>query len=268
VHAICHVVRCFEDAEIVHVDGAVDPLRDVETIEAELALADLETVARRLERARKAAKSGDKDARAEADFFEALEAHLSEGSPARSFPVPDERAAAFRATHLLTAKPVLYVANVDEAGLAAGNPWVEALEAHAAATGAQAIRVCAKIEAELAQLPTEDKREFLEDLGLAEPGLDRLVRAVYALLGLITFFTVGPKETRAWTVRRGARAPEAAGEIHSDFVKHFIRAEVIGYDDFVAAGGEAAAKAAGKMRVEGKDYVVADGDVMHFRVSA
>ncbi len=268
VHAICHVVRCFEDAEIVHVDGALDPLRDAETVEAELALADLETLARRLDRARKQAKSGDREARAEVELFEALETHLSEGHPARSFPVPEEREAAVRDCHLLTRKPMLYVANVDEAGLVEGNAHVAAIEARAEASDAGVIRLCGKIEAELAQLDAEDKREFLEDLGLEEPGLHRLARAVHELLGLITFFTVGPKETRAWTVRRGAAAPEAAGEIHSDFVKHFIRAEVIGYGDFIASQGEAGAKAAGKMRVEGKDYVVADGDVMHFRVSA
>ena len=268
VNAVCHVVRCFEDAEVVHVDGKVEPLSDIETVEAELGLADLETLAKRLDRARKAAKGGDKDAEAEVAFFEGLEVHLSAGEPARSFPVPDALAVAFRGAHLLTAKPVLYVANVDESGLAEGNPHTRVVEAHAQRTGSGIVRVCGKIEAELAQLPLEDKRDFLEDLGFEEPGLDRLARAVYHLLGLITFFTVGPKETRAWTVRAGARAPQAAAEIHSDFEKHFIRAEVIGYDDFIGAGGESAAKAGGKMRVEGKDYVVQDGDVVHFRVSA
>ncbi|MBW2371821.1 MAG: redox-regulated ATPase YchF [Deltaproteobacteria bacterium] len=268
VNAVCHVVRCFEDAEVVHVDGKVDPLSDIETVESELGLADLETLAKRLDRARKTAKGGDKDAQAEVSFFEGLEAHLSAGEPARSFPVPDALAVAFRGAHLLTAKPVLYVANVDESGLAEGNPHTQAVEAHAQRTGSGIVRVCGKIEAELAQLPLEDKRDFLEDLGFEEPGLDRLARAVYHLLGLITFFTVGPKETRAWTVRAGARAPQAAAEIHSDFEKHFIRAEVIGYDDFIRAEGESGAKAGGKMRVEGKDYVVQDGDVVHFRVSA
>jgi GTP-binding protein YchF len=262
------VVRCFEDHEIVHVEGQVDPVRDAETVEAELALADLDTVAKRLDRSRKQAKSGDKDAKAEVELFEALEAHLSDGKLARSFEVPDEREAAVRDCHLLTRKPMVYVANVDEATLGEGNDHTAAIEARASADGAHVIRLCGKIEAELAQLDADDKREFLEDLGLEEPGLDRLSRSVYALLGLITFFTVGPKETRAWTVRRGAAAPEAAGEIHSDFVKHFIRAEVIGYDDFVASRGEAGAKGAGKMRVEGKEYVLTDGDVMHFRVSA
>jgi hypothetical protein len=268
VNAVCHVVRCFKDAEVVHVDGKVDPLSDIETVESELGLADLETLAKRLDRARKTAKGGDKDAQAEVAFFEGLEAHLSAGEPARSFPVPDALGAAFHGAHLLTAKPVLYVANVDESGLAEGNPHTQAVEAHAQRTGSGIVRVCGKIEAELAQLPLEDKRDFLEDLGFEEPGLDRLARAVCHLLGLITFFTVGPKETRAWTVRAGARAPQAAAEIHSDFEKHFIRAEVIGYDDFIGAGGESAAKAGGKMRVEGKDYGVQDGDVVHFRVSA
>ena len=266
VDALCHVVRCFEDSAVVHVEGGLHPLRDIETIETELGLADLESVARRLDRARRAAKSGDKAARAEADFFASLEAHLSAGRPAHSHPVPDELASALRECHLLTAKPVLYVANVDESALAAGNEHSAAVERWAAEQGAQAIRLCGKIEAELAQLEAEEKQAFLDELGLKEPGLARLARAVYRLLDLVTFFTVGPKETRAWTTRRGARAPEAAAEIHSDFERHFIRAEVIAYEDFVAAGGEAAAKAQGKLRVEGRDYVVADGDVMHFRV--
>jgi len=268
VNAVCHVVRCFEDPEVVHVGGKVDSLSDIETVESELGLADLETLAKRLDRARKLAKGGDKDAQAEAVFFEGLEAHVSAGQPARSFPVPDTLAAAFRGSHLLTAKPVLYVANVDESGLAEGNPHTRVVEAYAERTGSGVVRICGKIEAELAQLPPQDRRDFLADLGLEEPGLERLARAVYRLLGLITFFTVGPKQTRAWTLRAGARAPQAGAEIHTEFEKHFIRAEVIGYDDFVTAGGEAAAKAAGRMRVEGKDYVVRDGDVVYFRVSA
>jgi len=268
VNAVCHVVRCFEDAEVVHVGGKVDPLSDIETVESELGLADLETLAKRLDRVRKTAKGGDQEAQAEVAFFEGLEAHLSAGEPARSFPVPDAQAPAFREVHLLTAKPVLYVANVDESGLAEGNPHIQVVEAHAERTGSGVVRVCGKIEAELAQLPPQDKRDFLADLGLEEPGLDRLARAVYRLLGLITFFTVGPKQTRAWTLRAGARAPQAGAEIHTEFEKHFIRAEVIGYDDFIGAGGESAAKARGNMRVEGKDYVVRDGDVVYFRVSA
>jgi len=266
VHAIAHVVRCFEGADVVHVEGGVDPLRDVATVETELGLADLETVGRRLERARKAAKSGAPEPRAEAEFLAGLEEHLSAGHPARTHPVPEAMAGVFRDCYLLTAKPVLYVANLDEGGLAEGNAHSRALEEHAAARGAEMVRLCAKIEAELIRLDPEDRRAFLDDLDLGEPGLHRLVRAVYRLLDLVTFFTAGPKETRAWTVRRGTRAPAAAGEIHSDFERHFIRAEVIPWEDFVAAGGEAAAKAAGKMRIEGKDYAIRDGDVVHFRV--
>ena len=267
-HAICHVVRCFDDPEVVHVEGGVDPLRDIATVETELALADLETVGRRLDRARKAARSGDKEAKADAAFLEGLEAHLSAGRPARGFAVPEDRQATYRGSHLMTAKPVLYVANVDEASLAAGNRHSAAVEALAAGSDAEAIRLCGKIEAELARLEPEERSLFLEEMGLKEPGLDRLVRAVYHLLGLITFFTVGPKETRAWTVRRGSRAPQAAAEIHSEFERLFIRAEVIAFDDFVAARGEAGARAQGRMRLEGKDYVVADGDVIYFRVGA
>ena len=270
-HAVVQVVRCFESGDITHVDGALDPLRDIETIETELGLADLDTVERRLERTRRAArapgKAGD-EAKAEVAFLEALVAHLSSGAPARRFEVPDDQAAAFRDCHLLTAKPVLYVANVDEEGLAKGNAHTEALEKRAADEGSGVMRLCAKIEAELSELDAEDKPVFLADLGLEEPGLHRLARAAYALLDLLTFFTAGPKEVRAWTVRRGAAAPEAAGEIHSDFESQFIRAEVIGYDDYVECQGEAGAKAAGKMRVEGKEYVVKDGDVMHFRTGA
>jgi GTP-binding protein YchF len=241
-------------------------VRDVETIETELGLADLETVERRLDRARRAAKAGRKEDKEEAAFFEALLGHLSDGHPARTFPVPDAHARAFRECFLLTAKPVLYLANVDEASLAAGNPHTDALEAHAAARGAAVLRVCAKIEAELSELGPEERAAFLEDLGLEEPGLYRLIHAAYALLELVTYFTAGPKEVRAWTIRRGTKAPQAAGEIHSDFERTFIRAEVIPFEEFVACGGEAGAKAAGRMRVEGKDYVVQDGDVCHFRV--
>jgi GTP-binding protein YchF len=263
---VLHVVRCFEDEDVTHVEGAVDPVRDVETIETELGLADLDTIERRLDRARRAAKAGRKEDQAEAAFFEALLGHLADGHPARTFEVPEAHARAFRECFLLTAKPILYVANVDEGGLADGNAHTAALEAHAEARGASTLRVCAKIEAELAELGAEERAAFLEDLGLEEPGLWRLIRAAYALLELLTFFTAGPKEVRAWTVRRGTRAPQAAGEIHSDFERTFIRAEVIPFDDFVACGGEAGAKAAGKMRVEGKDYVMQDGDVCHFRV--
>jgi len=264
--AILHVVRCFDDENVVHVEGAPDPVRDVETIETELALADLETLAKRLDRAERGAKSGDKTARAEVELFTALQRHVSEGRSARSFEVADAMAAAVRECHLLTAKPILYVANVDEDGLAEGNAYSTALEEHAARVGASVVRICGKVEAELAELDDEEKAEFLRELGVEEPGLHRLIRAAYELLSLITYFTAGEKEVRAWTIRRGDRAPRAAGVIHSDFEKYFIRAEVIPFDTFVACGGESGAKEKGRMRVEGKDYVVRDGDVMHFRV--
>jgi len=266
--AIVHVVRCFEDENVVHVDGAPDPARDVETIQTELALADLDTLQRRLERTARQAKSGAKEAREEVALLEPLLAHVSEGRPARSFPVSEEQRPLFRALFLLTAKPVLYVANLDEASLAAGNPHVKLLEERAAAEGAGVVRVCARVEAELAELAEEERREYLAELGLAEPGLQRLIRAAYELLELITYFTAGEKEVRAWTIRRGTLAPRAAGEIHTDFERSFIRAEVIGFDDYVACGGEAGARARGLLRVEGKEYEVRDGDVMHFRVGA
>jgi GTP-binding protein YchF len=266
--AIVHVVRCFEDADVVHVEGRVDPLRDVETIETELVLADLDTVARRLERVRRAAKGGRKEDQAEAAVFEALSEHLSQGRPARSFEAPAAQAAALRESFLLTAKPVLYVANVDEAGLAGESEAVAALERHAEKTGAAVVRISARIEAELAELAPEDKQAFLAELGLAEPGLHRLIRAAYGLLDLITYFTAGPKEVKAWTIRRGTPAPEAAGVIHTDFERTFIRAEVIPFEDYVACGGEAGARAAGKLRIEGRDYAIRDGDVVHFRVGA
>jgi GTP-binding protein YchF len=267
-HAIIHVVRCFDDENVVHVDGKPDPVRDAETIEVELGLADLETVQKRIDRVRRVAKSGDKAARAELELFEALAEHLSAGQAARRFAVPDAQRTAFDEAHLLTAKPVLFVANVDEAALASGNEYSRALEGHAGSQGADVVRICGKVEAELAELDDEDKREFLADLGIEEPGLHRLIRAAYALLDLVTFFTAGPKEIRAWTVRRGTRAPRAAGEIHSDFEKHFIRAEVIPFETYVDAGGEAGAKARGEMQVEGKEYVIEDGDVVYFRTSA
>jgi len=266
--AIVHVVRCFEDENVVHVDGAPDPARDVETIETELGLADLDTLQRRLERTQRQAKSGAKEAKEEVALLEPLLAHVSEGRPARSFPVSDEQRPLFRALFLLTAKPVLYVANVDEASLAAGNPHVKVLEERAAAEGAGVVRVCAQVEAELAELAEDERREYLAELGLEEPGLHRLIRAAYELLELITYFTAGEKEVRAWTIRRGTLAPQAAAEIHTDFERTFIRAEVIGFDDYVACGGEAGARTKGLLRVEGKEYLVRDGDVMHFRVGA
>jgi GTP-binding protein YchF len=266
--AVLHVVRCFEDSDVVHVDGALDPLRDVETIETELVLADLDTVERRLDRVRRAARAGKKEDQAEVAFFEALSEHLSEGRPARSFEVPNEQADTMRESFLLTAKPVLYVANVDEAGLTGDSEAVATLERHAEKTGAGVVRVSARIEAELAELEPEEKGAFLADLGLAEPGLHRLIHAAYALLELITYFTAGEKEVKAWTIRRGTLAPQAAGVIHTDFERTFIRAEVIPYGDYVANKGEVGARAAGKMRVEGREYVMQDGDVVHYRVGA
>ena len=264
--AIVQVVRCFEDANIAHVDGGCDPERDAETVETELLLADLQTTERRLDRATRAAKSAASDLKAEADFFAGLVAHVSDGQPARSFGVPLSQAEAFRSAFLLTAKPVLFVANIDEDSIAAGNAHSAALESLAASRGAAMIRLCAQVEAEIAELEADEKQAFLSDLGLEEPGLHRLTRAAYALLDLISFFTASSKELRAWTVRRGTRAPQAGGTIHSDFERGFIRAEVIAYDDYVRLGGESQAKAAGVMRVEGRDYEVADGDVVYFRV--
>ena len=267
-NAIIHVVRCFDDENVVHVDGTPDPVRDVETIEIELGLADLETVEKRIDRVRRVARSGDKQAKAELELFEAVRDHLSADQPARSFPVADALRQAFDEACLLTAKPILYVAHVDEEALASGNDYSKALEAYAAEAGAETVRICGKVEAELSELDDDDKREFLADLGIEEPGLHRLIRAAYALLDLVTFFTAGPKEIRAWTVRQGTAAPQAAGEIHSDFEKHFIRAEVIPFETYIECEGEAGAKARGVMQVEGKDYVVADGDVVYFRTSA
>ena len=265
--AILHVVRCFDDSDVVHVDGAPDPLRDVETIETELALADLETAERRAERARKVGKSGDKEAQAEAAFFAALVEHLSAGKAARTLPVPDAQLRAFREANLLTAKPVLFVANVDEPGLTDGNAYSRALDELAARQGGASIRICAKVEAELLELDPEERRAFLADLGVDAAGLDRLIRATYRLLDLVSYFTAGPKEVRAWTIRRGTKAPQAAAEIHTDFERGFVSAEVIAFDDYVKSGGEVGAKEKGLMRVEGKDYAVQDGDVVFYRIA-
>jgi len=268
VEAVAHVVRCFEDPDVVHVAGRVDPLADMETIDTELALADLETVGRALEKARRQAKTGAKEARARVAFLEGLQAHLDAGRPARTLVsegAPQAEGAAWlRELHLLTAKPVLYVANVAEDGFR-DHPHLEAVRRRAEEQGAPVVPVCAAVEAELAELEEAERVEFLAELGLEEPGLHRLVRAGYRLLGLHTFFTAGEQEVRAWTVPVGATAPEAAGRIHSDFQKGFIRAEVVGYEDFVACGGEQGAREAGRWRLEGKDYVVADGDVIRFR---
>jgi GTP-binding protein YchF len=264
VDAIAHVVRCFEDPDVVHVSGRVDPASDVATINTELALADLETVERAAQRADKAAKAMDKDAIRWRDSLQGMRAWLDEGKPVRAMTLDGFERERLRELSLLTAKPVMYIANVDEGGFTA-NPRLAALEKLAAEEGALVVTVCAAIEAEIAELDEADRAAFLADLGLAEAGLDRIIRAGYRLLGLLTFFTAGPKEVRAWTVRAGDTAPQAAGVIHTDFERGFIRAETIAYDDYVACKGEAGAREAGKLRLEGKDYVVREGDVFHFR---
>jgi len=265
VDAIIHVLRCFEDPNVTHVDGKVDPIADAQTVETELMLSDMESLERRVDSARKKAAGKDKEAMAQLAVMEpALEA-LREGRPARTATIPDDLRDLFLQLGLITAKPVLYVCNVAEADAATGNAWSDAVAAKAKAENAAAITVSAAIESEVAALPKEERAEFLETIGLKETGLARVIFAGYGLLDLVTFFTVGPKETRAWTVPRGARAPQAAGVIHTDFEKGFIRSETIGYDDYIACKGETGAKDAGKMRLEGKDYVVRDGDVLHFR---
>ena len=262
--AIAQVVRCFHDDDVVHVAGRVDPLSDIETISTELALADLETVSKAITRLTRAAKSQDKDAVARLEIAERVAAGLDKGMPVRAQALSDESLALLYDLHLLTAKPLMYIANVAEGGFT-DNPLLAQVEAHASQEGAEVVAVCAALEAEIAQLDAGERTEFLAELGVAEPGLDRVVRGAYRLLKLQTFFTVGPKEVRAWTVRRGATAPQAAGVIHTDFEKGFIRAEVIAYDDFVAHDGEQGAKDAGKWRLEGKEYVMKEGDVVHFR---
>jgi ribosome-binding ATPase len=264
VDAIAHVVRAFDSADVIHVAGLVDPLSDIDTIDTELALADLGTVDKALERAAKAAKSGDKEALRRKAQFERVREELNAGRPVRSMELPEEDRREMRDLHLLTAKPVMYVANVAEGGFTK-NPYLDAIERRAAAEGAVAVAVCAAIEAEIAQLEESDRAAFLAELGLAEPGLNRVIRAAYRLLGLQTFFTAGPKEVRAWTVRAGSTAPQAAGVIHTDFERGFIRAEVIAFADYIAGKGEAGARDAGKLRLEGKEYLVHEGDVMHFR---
>jgi len=265
VDAIAHVVRCFENEDIVHVAGRIDPLSDVDTINTELALADLASMDKAVDRAAKAAKSGDKKAVLQRELFERVRALLNEGEPVRAEPLGDEARRELRELHLLTAKPVIYIANVDEAGLASGNAYLSALRARAEAEHAVVVPVCAAIEAEIAQLPEAERAEFLRDLGLKEPGLNRVIRGAYELLGLLTYFTAGPKEVRAWTVRVGSTAPQAAGVIHTDFERGFIRAEVIAFEDYVTYRGEAGAREAGRLRLEGKEYIVREGDVMHFR---
>ncbi|HVZ91280.1 MAG TPA: redox-regulated ATPase YchF [Rhizomicrobium sp.] len=265
VDAIAHVLRCFEDGEVTHVEGRIDPVGDAETVETELMLADLDSLERRAQPIEKKAKSGEKEAKEQLSLMMKALALLREGKPARLAELSPEEREPFRQLGLMTAKPVLYVCNVDEASAAHGNEFSRAVAEKARREGAGCVVISAKIEEEVAQLPDAERAEFLASLGLEEPGLNRLIRAGYDLLGLITFFTAGPKEARAWTITRGSRAPEAAGVIHTDFERGFIRAETIAYDDYVANSGEAGARDAGKFRLEGKDYVVADGDVMHFR---
>ena len=262
--AIAHVVRCFESGDIIHVAGKVDPLSDIEVIHTELALADLETVEKALHRVAKVAKTGSKDAQTQVALLERVRAQLDQGKPARAMGLDDEQQRSLRELTLLTMKPTMYIANVAENGFT-NNPHLDRVRDYAQQEGAQVVPVCAAIEAEIAELGDEDKAEFLADLGLDEPGLNRVIRAGYSLLGLQTYFTAGEKEVRAWTIPIGATAPQAAGVIHTDFERGFIRAEVIGYDDFIACRGEQKAKEAGKWRLEGKDYVVKDGDVIHFR---
>jgi GTP-binding protein YchF len=262
--AIAQVVRCFEDDDVVHVDGKVDPLSDAETINTELILADLDTVEKAITKVNRVAKSGNKEAKAQGDYLTLLGAHLGEGKAARQFATPEGQLKTLRDLHLITQKPMMYIANVNEESLE-NNELVDRLTKFAAEENAQVVTVCAQIEAEIAQLDDAERDEFLQDLGLSEPGLNRVIRAGYELLNLQTFFTSGPQETRAWTVPKGATAPQAAGRIHTDFQKGFIRAEVVGYDDYIAANGEAGAKDAGKWRLEGKDYIMVEGDVVHFR---
>ncbi|WP_062012675.1 redox-regulated ATPase YchF [Aureimonas sp. AU4] len=267
VDAIVHVLRCFEDDDITHVEGRIDPVADAETVETELMLADLESIERRIVATRKKAASKDKESMAQLPVMEAVLAKLQNGEPARTLVAgfDAEEARELRGLNLLTSKPVLYVCNVAEGDAATGNRYSEAVAAMAARQGARAVVISAAIEAEIAQLPEAEVGEYLEAMGLEEPGLDRLIRAGYELLNLITYFTAGPKETRAWTVRRGAKAPQAAGVIHTDFEKGFIRAQTIALNDYVSLGGEVAAKEAGRARDEGKEYVVQDGDVMMFK---
>jgi len=263
-NAIAHVVRCFEDDDVTHVTGTIDPLDDIETINTELALADLESVEKQLDKATRNAKTGQKDVIAHRDALAGIKAHLDEGLPVRSMQTTDLQKQILQSVHLITAKPVMYIANVAENGFI-DNPYLNAVEEYAVSEGAEVVAICAAIEAEIAVLDEEDRAEFLADFGAKEPGLNRVIRHGYALLGLQTFFTAGPKEVRAWTTKIGATAPQAAGEIHTDFEKGFIRAETISYEDYVALGGETGARDAGKLRLEGKDYIVQEGDVMHFR---
>jgi len=262
--AIAHVVRCFEDDDVVHVSGTINPLEDIEIINTELALADLDSIEKQYQKATKLSRTGDKDAKIQVALFERLREHLDQGKPSRSLKVDEKEQEILSAMPLLTGKPTMYIANVSEDGFE-NNPLLEQVQQLAKDENAVVVPVCAAIEAEIAELEEEEKIEFLEEIGQHEPGLNRVIRAGYELLGLHTYFTAGEKEVRAWTIPVGSTAPNAAGKIHTDFEKGFIRAEVISYDDYVENQGEAGAKTAGKWRLEGKDYIVADGDVIHFR---
>jgi len=262
--AIAHVVRCFEHSDIVHVEGKVDPLSDIEVINTELALADIESVEKAISKAVKNSKSGDKTAQFEKLTLEKVKAHLDEGKPVRSLELTREEKTIINRLFLLTAKPVLYIANINDEGYEQ-NPYLEQVKKLAETEQAQVVALCAATESELIDMDEDERKEFMESLGLSEPGLHRVIRAGYELLGLQTYFTAGVKEVRAWTIRKGSTAPQAAGVIHTDFEKGFIRAEVIAYEDFITFNGEQGAKEAGKLRLEGKDYIVADGDIMHFR---
>ena len=263
-HAVAQVVRCFDDDNIVHVAGKVDPLSDIDVINTELCLADQETVDKALQKANKLARSGDKTAKQDQERLEALMAHLDQGLPIRAMALSEDDRQAIKELHLLTDKPTLYIANVEEDALDS-NPWLEKIKTIAEKEGSQVIPVCAAIESEVSQLAEEEKQEFLDALGMEEPGLNRIIHAGYELLGLQTYFTAGPKETRAWTIPIGASAPKAAGVIHTDFERGFIRAEVVAFDEYISCKGEQGAKEAGKWRSEGKEYIVADGDVILFR---
>jgi len=263
--AIFYVLRCFENGDITHVEGTIDPLRDADIIEMELMLADMESLEKRINALEKKAKGGDSEAKAQIEIIAEVKKALDAGRPARSVKLNDDQKTPFARLQLLTGKPALYICNVSEADAASGNNWTKQVEAKAKSEGTQAVIISAAIESEVAQLSAEDQAGFLADLGLTEAGLNKIIRAGYELLGLMTYFTAGPKETRAWTVRKGAKAPEAAGVIHGDFERGFIKAETIAYDDFVTLGGEAKAREMGKLRQEGKEYVVQDGDVMHFK---
>ncbi|HUH37669.1 MAG TPA: redox-regulated ATPase YchF [Spongiibacteraceae bacterium] len=262
--AIAHVVRCFDNDNVIHVANKIDPVSDIEIIDTELALADLETIEKQLQKAIRNAKGGDKDALALKNLIEKLVPHLNQGKPVRALALSDDERKLADQLHLLTIKPTMYIANVDEDGFE-NNPYLDAVRAVAAAEGAVVVPICNKLESEIAELEDDEKAEFLADLGMAEPGLNRVIRAGYELLGLQTYFTAGVKEVRAWTVPVGATAPQAAGKIHTDFERGFIKAEVIAYDDFIQYKGEQGAKEAGKLRLEGKEYIVKDGDVIHFK---